>query len=96
MTAEFGVGIGIALAPNDGIVAEELVRRADRALYRAKAAGRSSVCFFELEMDARVERRMQIERELKSATAADVKAFAGKYLVRQNRTSIYRMPEVKK
>jgi diguanylate cyclase (GGDEF)-like protein len=72
VTAEFGVGIGIAVAPNDGIVAEELVRRADRALYRAKATGRSAVCFFEVEMDARVERRMQIERELRSAVAADV------------------------
>lgn len=71
VTAEFGVGIGIAVAPNDGVAAEELVRRADRALYRAKAAGRSSVCFFEVEMDARVERRMQIERELRSAIAAD-------------------------
>jgi diguanylate cyclase (GGDEF)-like protein len=72
VTVEFGTGIGIAIAPNDGTDSEELVRRADRALYRAKAAGRSSVCFFEPEMDARVERRMQIERELRSAIAADV------------------------
>lgn len=72
VTAEFGVGIGISVAPNDGTDARELVRRADRALYRAKAAGRSSVCFFESEMDARVERRMQIERELRSAIAAEM------------------------
>jgi diguanylate cyclase (GGDEF)-like protein len=72
VTAEFGVGIGIAVAPNDGTVPKELIRRADRALYRAKASGRSSVCFFDSEMDSRVERRMQIERELRSAIAADV------------------------
>jgi diguanylate cyclase (GGDEF)-like protein len=72
VTAEFGVGIGIAIAPNDGTDREELVKRADRALYRAKAAGRSSVCFFEPEMDARIERRMQIGRELRSAIAAEV------------------------
>src|SRR5450432_4515599 len=72
VTAEFGVGIGIAVAPNDGTDPEELIRRADRALYRAKAAGRSSVRFFELEMDARVERRIQIERELRSVIAAEV------------------------
>jgi diguanylate cyclase (GGDEF)-like protein len=71
VTAEFGVGIGVAVAPNDGTDPEELVRRADRALYRAKAAGRSCVCFFETEMDARVERRTQIEQELRSAIAAD-------------------------
>jgi diguanylate cyclase (GGDEF)-like protein len=71
VTAEFGVGIGIAIAPNDGVHADELVRRADRALYRAKAAGRSSVRFFEPEMDTHVERRIQIERALRSAIASN-------------------------
>jgi diguanylate cyclase (GGDEF)-like protein len=71
VTAEFGVGIGVAVSPSDGTDPEELVRRADRALCRAKATGRSCVSFFETEMDARVERRMQIERELRSAIAAD-------------------------
>jgi EAL domain-containing protein (putative c-di-GMP-specific phosphodiesterase class I) len=47
-----------------------LVRRADRALYRAKSEGRSSIRFFEPEMDAHVTRRMQIERELRSAVAS--------------------------
>jgi diguanylate cyclase (GGDEF)-like protein len=71
VTAELGVGIGIAIAPNDGVHADELVRRADRALYRAKAAGRSSVRFFEPEMDTHVERRIQIERDLRSAIATN-------------------------
>jgi diguanylate cyclase (GGDEF)-like protein len=70
VTVEFGVGIGIAIAPNDGVHADDLVRRADRALYRAKAAGRSSVRFFEPEMDAHVERRIQIERDLRNAIAS--------------------------
>jgi diguanylate cyclase (GGDEF)-like protein len=71
VTAEFGVGIGIAIAPNDGAHADQLVKRADRALHRAKAAGRSSIRFFEPEMDAHVERRIQIERELRSAIASN-------------------------
>ena len=71
VTAEFGVGIGIAIAPNDGVHADELVRRADRALYRAKAAGRSSIRFFEPEMDTHVERRVQIERDLRQAIASN-------------------------
>jgi diguanylate cyclase (GGDEF)-like protein len=70
-TADFGVGVGIAIAPNDGTDPDELVRRADRALYRAKGAGPSSVRFFEPEMDTHVERRIQIEREFRSALAAD-------------------------
>lgn len=70
-TVEFGVGIGIAIAPNDGVQADELVRRADRALYRAKAAGRSCVRFFEPEMDTHVEQRIQIERDLRNAVASN-------------------------
>jgi diguanylate cyclase (GGDEF)-like protein len=64
-----GVGIGIAIAPNDGSNADDLVRRADLALYRAKAEGRSSARFFEPAMDAHVERRSAIERELRTAIA---------------------------
>jgi EAL domain-containing protein (putative c-di-GMP-specific phosphodiesterase class I) len=52
-------------------VACDLLRRADRALFRAKAGGRSSVRFFEAEMDAYFERRIQIERELRRAVASD-------------------------
>jgi len=63
----FGVGIGTALAPNDGNQPDELLKRADRALYRAKANGRSSVCFFEPDMDLVIERRIQVEQELRSA-----------------------------
>jgi diguanylate cyclase (GGDEF)-like protein/PAS domain S-box-containing protein len=66
----FGVGIGIALAPNDGNQPDELLKRADRALYRAKANGRSSVCFFEPDMDLVIERRIQVEQELRSAIAS--------------------------
>jgi diguanylate cyclase (GGDEF)-like protein len=72
VSAELGVGIGIAIAPSDGVNLDELVRRADRALYRAKGDGRSRVRFFEPEMDTHVERRIQIERELRSAIAADI------------------------
>jgi diguanylate cyclase (GGDEF)-like protein len=68
--AALGVGIGIAVAPDDGTTADDLVRRADLALYRAKADGRSLTRFFEPAMDAHVERRTAIERELRAAIAA--------------------------
>ena len=64
-----GIGIGIAVAPDDGTQHDELVRRADLALYRAKAEGQSTVRFFEPEMDTHVKQRMQIERELRNAIA---------------------------
>jgi diguanylate cyclase (GGDEF)-like protein len=65
-----GIGIGIAVAPDDGTEHDELVRRADLALYRAKAEGQSTIRFFEPDMDAHVEQRMRIERELRNALAA--------------------------
>lgn len=37
------ISIGFAVLPDDGQVAEELTRKADDALYRAKAAGRNRV-----------------------------------------------------
>jgi diguanylate cyclase (GGDEF)-like protein len=72
VSADLGVGIGIAIAPSDGVNLDELVRRADRALGRAKRDGRSCVRFFEPEMDTHVERRIQIERELRSAIVAEI------------------------
>jgi diguanylate cyclase (GGDEF)-like protein len=68
--ALLGVGIGIAVAPDDGSVPDDLVRRADLALYRAKAEGHSLTRFFEPSMDAHVEQRNAIERELRAAVAA--------------------------
>lgn len=60
-----GAAIGIALSPQDGQCAEELLRKADVALYRAKADRRSALCFFEPVMDARLRERADIERTLR-------------------------------
>jgi len=70
ISTSVGVGVGIAIAPSDGMNPEILVQRADRALYRAKAEGRSRMHFFEPGMDAHVERRVAIENELRAAVAA--------------------------
>jgi diguanylate cyclase (GGDEF)-like protein len=44
--AVIGVSIGIAMAPSDGAKAEELLKAADIALYRAKSAGGNAHVFF--------------------------------------------------
>jgi len=66
-----GAGIGIALFPRDVSDATELLRRADVALYRAKAEPQSALRFYDTEMDARLLERDLIERELRAAIARD-------------------------
>ncbi|MBC9031180.1 EAL domain-containing protein [Sphingomonas sp. JC676] len=66
-----GVGVGIALVPGDANTIEEALRKADVALYRAKAERRSALRFFEPEMDARVRERDAMERKLRDAIDAD-------------------------
>ena len=63
------VSIGIAVYPADGVSAEELMRNADTAMYRAKEGGRGSYVFFEEAMNAEVVRRSTLERELRRAIA---------------------------
>ena len=63
------LSIGIALAPNDGLDPEQLLKNADLALYRAKADGRGLYRFFEPEMDARMQARRALEIDLRKAIA---------------------------
>lgn len=62
-----GAGIGIALIPFDAAGAEEAMRRADVALYRAKAERRSALRFFEPQMDVRIRERAAMEAALRLA-----------------------------
>lgn len=62
-----GVSIGVAVAPEDADTADELVRRADIALYRAKAEGRGTFRFFSPEMNEQIMRRRSLEAELRQA-----------------------------
>jgi diguanylate cyclase (GGDEF)-like protein len=64
---QIGAGIGIALVPNDASVPDEALRKADVALYRAKAERRSALRFFESQMDRQVRERHQIETDLRVA-----------------------------
>ena len=64
---DIGVSIGLAIAPADGKSADQLLKNADLAMYRAKADGRGSYCFFEPEMDARIQARRALELDLRTA-----------------------------
>src|SRR5262249_42961955 len=62
-----GASIGIALAPEDGTEAEQLLRNADLGLYRVKSAGRNGFRFFEPAMEAEARSRHALERDLREA-----------------------------
>ncbi|MBE7247084.1 MAG: EAL domain-containing protein, partial [Actinomycetospora chiangmaiensis] len=62
-----GLSVGIALAPDHGMGAELLYRRADLALYRAKAEGRGTFRIFTPAMDEEAEERRVLERDLRQA-----------------------------
>lgn len=64
-------GVGIALLPLDAATAEEAMRKADVALYRAKAERRAAYRFFEEEMDQIIREREQLEKDLKLALDQD-------------------------
>ncbi len=65
------VSVGIALIPTDGSIPDNLLKHADIALYRAKEDGRNASRFFEPEMDARLQKRKALERELRLALSRD-------------------------
>ncbi|MEJ5211773.1 MAG: EAL domain-containing protein, partial [Burkholderiales bacterium] len=59
--------MGITLYPIDDADAENLLRNADTAMYRAKADGRNRYSFYTAEMNAEVRRRLEIETGLRQA-----------------------------
>src|SRR5262249_20220606 len=59
--------IGIAIAPGDGADCDEILKKADLALYRAKGSGRSTQRFFEPGMDEIVQARRALERDMRNA-----------------------------
>jgi diguanylate cyclase (GGDEF)-like protein len=65
-----GASIGIAVCPDDGTEAEDLVRRADAAMYGAKSLGRGVVAFYRDEMNQRALQRLELEAALKHAVRA--------------------------
>ncbi len=66
---DIGASIGIAMAPKDGIDADQLLKKADMALYAAKNGGRGSHRFFTAEMEEAVQARRTLELDLRDALA---------------------------
>ncbi|MGJ5208285.1 putative bifunctional diguanylate cyclase/phosphodiesterase [Bradyrhizobium sp. HKCCYLR20261] len=62
-----GCSIGIALHPDHGLSSDELLTRADLAMYRAKGLGQGKICTYEPSMDEASRRRAELAIDLKRA-----------------------------
>ncbi len=63
--------IGIATYPDAGQNAGDLLKAADLAMYRAKQGGRNNYQFFSLAMQAQMQERIRLEKELRSLIPTD-------------------------
>ncbi|HSV53439.1 MAG TPA: EAL domain-containing protein [Burkholderiaceae bacterium] len=59
--------VGVAVYPDDGQNLDELMRRADAAMYEAKAAGRDMARFYAPEIDQVALQRQTLEHHLRHA-----------------------------
>ena len=62
--------IGVAVAPQDGVVAETLLRNADAAMYAVKETGKADFRFYEEGMLERARERLALTVELREALQA--------------------------
>lgn len=69
-TVDIGLSVGVALVATSPS-ADELLKCADLALYRAKSDGRGCLRFFEPEMDLHARQRRALELELRHALKND-------------------------
>lgn len=61
--------LGVAMFPDDSIVASDLLERADHAMYAAKRSGRNCWQFFTRQLSTAIEEREQLMGSLRRATA---------------------------
>ncbi|WP_448645542.1 phosphodiesterase DibA [Pseudomonas mohnii] len=59
--------IGISLFPGDALSAEQLLRNADSALFKAKSAGRNGYALYTEELTAHAQQRVELAFELRRA-----------------------------
>ena len=70
MEHSVGASIGVALFPDDGKYVEELVKKADAAMYRAKESGGAKFAFFDDTLNEANHHRVLVESRLRTAMRA--------------------------
>ncbi len=70
LTVNIGASVGIARFPRDASSDDELMRKADSALYRAKKTGQGGICLYDPKLDEAMSERAALEQELREGIAA--------------------------
>ena len=70
LTVSIGASVGIARYPSDASSDDELMRKADSALYRAKKTGQGCICLYDPKLDEAMSERAALEQELREGIAA--------------------------
>ncbi len=79
--AIIGTSVGIAIAPYDGLEADELTRAADMALYSAKETRGGTFCFFTSELSDAASKTAMLGDKLRDAVDRDELKLAYQPLV---------------
>lgn len=66
-----GMSIGCAFAPIDGDAVDDLLIKADLALYKAKSRGRGALVHFDQRMQNDADDRLRLEHDLRQALKRD-------------------------
>jgi diguanylate cyclase (GGDEF)-like protein/PAS domain S-box-containing protein len=69
--AYVSASIGVTVYPEDALVAEELLKNADQAMFSAKQNGRNRVNYFTKSMQEAAQQRMRLVRDVHQALAED-------------------------
>jgi diguanylate cyclase (GGDEF)-like protein/PAS domain S-box-containing protein len=80
-SAYISASVGVTLYPLDASSADDLIRKADQAMYAAKKGGKHQFKYFMSEMDEIAHRRLQVANELRHA-------------LRNNELAVYYQPVV--
>ena len=74
------MSMGVVRFPADGDTVEELIKKADIALYSAKCAGKNRIEFYDDNAESTSYKRLDLEKNMRNATrnAFSVEVSAGK------------------
>ena len=69
------MSMGVVQFPTDGDSVEELIKKADLALYDAKCAGKNRVAFYNQNVELNSVRRLDLEKSMRNAVKNAIEEF---------------------